>query len=137
MIKRSNALKSYFYNNGLVYRSVNVDIARYKINKIFDGLTNDNIIETIDALQKEYKSLIVLYRYFDRQIYKDRRTGWETYGYGNIAGDLMYVSDRYMCQFRLRWLLDLISSVNYEGRLSGRDIDWTEEKTNFKDDNGL
>jgi hypothetical protein len=131
MNKRSNGLKAYFKKHHLGKSTVNVDRARYKINRIFDELTNDNIIETIDLLQKEYKCLIVLYKHFDRSPYRDRRTGFETYGYTNIAGDLTYVSDRYMCQFRVRWLIDLVSCVNYEGRLSGRDIDWSEKKKVF------
>lgn len=134
MNKRSNGLKTYFKKHNLGKFTVNVDKARYKISKILDGLTNDNIIETIDLLQKEYKSLIVIYKYLDRTSYRDRRSGFETYGYTNIAGDLAYVSDRYMDQFRVRWLIDLVSCVNYEGRLSGRDIDWTEKKKVFTEE---
>lgn len=41
----------------------------------------------------------------------DDRTGEQTYGYKNeqeILNDLCYISDRYNCQFRLRWTLDLL-----------------------------
>ena len=132
MNKRTNGLKTYFKKHNMGTSTVNVDKARYKINRIFDGLTNDTIIETIDLLKKEYKALIVLYKHCDR-LENDRRTGFQTYGYTNIVDDLSYVSDRYMCQFRVRWLIDLISIVDYEGRLRGRDIDWPESKSNFKE----
>lgn len=40
----------------------------------------------------------------------DYRAGEETYGYDNdddqINGNLMYISDRWRCAFRLKWLLD-------------------------------
>lgn len=40
----------------------------------------------------------------------DMRTGEETYGYGDpekIRDDLLYISDRWRCAFRLRWLIDM------------------------------
>ncbi|RLF43496.1 MAG: hypothetical protein DRN17_06260 [Thermoplasmata archaeon] len=37
----------------------------------------------------------------------DYRSGYETYGYGdNNLTHLLYISDRFNCQFRLRWLYD-------------------------------
>lgn len=42
----------------------------------------------------------------------DERTGEETYGYKdeqNILCNLMYISDRYNCQFRLRWALGILN----------------------------
>ena len=41
----------------------------------------------------------------------DYRTGEETYGYKStedVKERLDYISDRWYCSFRLRWLLDLI-----------------------------
>lgn len=41
----------------------------------------------------------------------DDRSGEETYGYDSldsIKDNLVYVSDRYNCAFRLRWLIDLM-----------------------------
>lgn len=39
----------------------------------------------------------------------DYRTGAETYGYENVESQLSYISDRWNCAFRLRWLLDGIN----------------------------
>ncbi len=41
---------------------------------------------------------------------EDNRSGLETYGYKNedsIKSNLTYISDRWNCSFRIRWLLDL------------------------------
>jgi hypothetical protein len=115
MIKRSNNLKNYFKKNNIKNKSVKVDIAYFKISKIFESMTNKNIVETIDSLLKEFKSLIVLWKFYDKKEF-DRRTGRETYGYKNIETDLKYISDRFSCQFRIRWLIDLLST-DYEGRI--------------------
>jgi hypothetical protein len=42
----------------------------------------------------------------------DDRPGAETYGYDSaqsILGNLQYISDRFNCQFRLRWVYDLLT----------------------------
>lgn len=39
----------------------------------------------------------------------DYRSGAETYGYNSIEeiySDLCYISDRFRCAFRLKWLID-------------------------------
>lgn len=39
----------------------------------------------------------------------DFRTGYETYGYRDaefIKNNLNYISDRYQCAFRLKWIID-------------------------------
>jgi len=41
----------------------------------------------------------------------DVRNGYVTYGYDSdesILGNLQYISDRWNCQFRLKWVLDLL-----------------------------
>lgn len=43
----------------------------------------------------------------------DVRRGWQTYGFETdekILGNLQYISDRFNCQFRLQWTLDLIKN---------------------------
>lgn len=43
----------------------------------------------------------------------DRRSGEETYGYKdeeNIRGNLGYISDRWNCAFRIRWIIDGVRS---------------------------
>jgi hypothetical protein len=46
---------------------------------------------------------------------RDDRTGEETYGYKDIEsieGNLSYISDRAMCEFRLRWLVEVPERVD-------------------------
>ena len=43
----------------------------------------------------------------------DTRSGEETYGYGDaesIYNDMMYISDRWRCAYRLRWIIDGIEN---------------------------
>jgi len=53
----------------------------------------------IHRMEREWRRLSALE--------EDYRKGTETYGYdGDVRYDLMYISDRWRCSFRLRWLLD-------------------------------
>lgn len=58
------------------------------------------------VIAAEYKWLIKSYKWEP-----DLRSGEETYGYESresIRDNLFYISDRWIAQFRLRWVLDLI-----------------------------
>ena len=46
------------------------------------------------------------YKYSDDE--QDYRSGINTYGYEDIEGTLYYISDRWKCAFRIKWLIDLI-----------------------------
>lgn len=62
----------------------------------------------------------------------DDRSGEETYGYESeesVLCDLSYISDRWICEFRLQWLIDLIDKHN-DGTLVPNFI----QKTNSSDD---
>jgi len=43
---------------------------------------------------------------------EDYRSGEETYGYeeDKIQNNMIYISDRWRCAFRLRWILDGVKS---------------------------
>ena len=41
----------------------------------------------------------------------DNRSGAETYGFDTIEWDLEYVSDRWRCQFRVQWIIDMLEQV--------------------------
>lgn len=72
----------------------------------------------LEDLLKIKKSLISLHRYtFGYE--QDHRSGIETYAFCTkdskclfdmeyILYQISYISDRFFCEFRLRWLLDLI-----------------------------
>ena len=53
-----------------------------------------------------YRNLNEVSEYKD----SDTRTGEETYGYDNNYGNLHYISDRWNCSFRMRWLIDGIKA---------------------------
>ena len=41
----------------------------------------------------------------------DWRSGKETYGFSNPLSTLRYISDRYYCAFRLKWIYDFITEA--------------------------
>lgn len=71
------------------------------------------MVETIEQLKDVLKPVLPLLM----EIYpglaeyeNDHRSGSETYGYENleqILGWLNYISDRWRCAFRVRWLIDI------------------------------
>lgn len=66
-----------------------------------------------DAILDQYSRRMADERRYEREggSKADERSGYETYGYGtleDIKGNLEYISDRYNCAFRLRWLIDLM-----------------------------
>jgi len=38
----------------------------------------------------------------------DFRTGEESYGYTDIKATMNYISDRWTCAFRMKWIIDLV-----------------------------
>ena len=75
-----------------------------------ERLENLSLKEIQDELLKRKPELTKLYKKYDLEE-KDPRPGKDTYGYkslGSIKSNLEYISDRWQCQFRVRWLLDLI-----------------------------
>lgn len=101
------------------------DIVRHHI---FNNYSVRPLPETIERIEK-YRGVLENYIYSLRGYYTihwrdsykrdkkggylfqpDFRRGWETYKYESIEKiqlDLSYMSDRFACEFRLQWLLDL------------------------------
>jgi hypothetical protein len=109
--RRSSALKSYFYKHNLGFSdSVNADIARYKINLVFDKLNHStdpiSYFEIVNLLMSEKASLLFLLNHYKLND-SDNRSGFESYGFTNWQADLLYISDRFTCRFRIQWILDL------------------------------
>jgi hypothetical protein len=79
------------------------NLENYSFEDIKDKL---NIIKYhIGALHNVYRNESA------RNGFTDNRGGYETYGYKNlesIKSNLSYISDKYKCTFRLRWILDLL-----------------------------
>ena len=75
-----------------------------------DGLKKNTMSEIIGRLKTVEPELIRLHDRAQRE-YPDDRPGEETYGYkdeASIKSNLEYISDRWNCAFRIRWILDLI-----------------------------
>ncbi len=74
------------------------------VNKGFDawlaGEGNKPLTELLPDMKKEWQ------RRSKKE--QDFRTGEETYGYcpNSIRNNMVYISDRWCCAFRLRWLID-------------------------------
>ena len=75
-----------------------------------------NEIDLDDACKniKRYKSSIQRLKSYCISYEKDQRTGYETYGYKSIKSiesNLVYISDRFVCAFRLSWLVNVDDEV--------------------------
>jgi len=110
-------LRYYEENNLYVDKDYLVFKARYKLSKVFDKHifepTSDlNINDLLNDLRSIKGSIKRLHNHSkSREGNTDPRSGKESYGYDNdesIRSNLLYISDRWYCQFRLRWLLDLL-----------------------------
>lgn len=85
--------------------------ASKNIDRIFEKYYNkevESVTELIPELRKNMESLVRMRDKF-KQSENDNRGGVETYGFDNIGGDLMYISDRWQCQFRTQWIIDMLN----------------------------
>ena len=64
-------------------------------------------------LQKELLLLRWLYK-LRLQTDNDTRTGFETYDYGDVKDTMEYISDRWDCSYRLKWLIDGIENHKFK-----------------------
>lgn len=114
-----NEVCRYFDDNNLGFDdSFKVTEARYKVYRVFDKhyfeRERDIEFDFIKLMKDLYdirKYLVICYK--ETLAYdKDFRTGEESYGYTkeecNIRERMSYISDRWNCSFRIRWILDLI-----------------------------
>lgn len=75
---------------------------------------NDMPLNEMIDLLIEYRELLIAeydYRVRTDPFFDDFRTGEETYGYNSdeeIRNNLFYISDRWIAQFRMKWMIDLI-----------------------------
>jgi len=89
-------------------REINKVLWRYFIeNGDLQKMSLDEVIKKLKTIEPYLKKM------YDIAIKNDQdfRSGEETYGYEDIEkikGDLIYISDKWNCSFRIRWILDLI-----------------------------
>jgi hypothetical protein len=98
-------------------KKLNKNLAAFEADIVKCYVTEecDYEYEEIVALVKKHKSAIrFLYgKALEREEYCDTRSGYEYQGYRSqeqVKSDFYYISDRYNCAVRLRWLLDLIKA---------------------------
>lgn len=81
--------------------------AKRIIQRAIDSYLNGDSSRLYKALPALHKWYMIASR--NEREYPDVRCGYESYGYGNresIFYQMMYISDRWRCMFRIRWLLD-------------------------------
>jgi hypothetical protein len=78
---------------------------RYEMRKAFNQWFQTNNVDSFKPLLREMRRM---WRKCAKQE-DDTRNGQETYGYESaesIHNNMLYISDRWRCAFRLKWLLD-------------------------------
>jgi len=84
------------------------------INQIFDdfqNLTFEDNAEKIIWLLSQLRPYLPQLKELRQEAWireGDYRNGFETYKYESIFINLVYISDRYNCAFRLNWLIGLL-----------------------------
>jgi len=80
-----------------------------KINRAFEvwntSFDNTLFIEILPRIKKEWRKYV--------KEDGDSRSGNDTYGYEekeSIKNNMIYISDRWRCSFRLKWLIDGIEN---------------------------
>lgn len=78
---------------------------RYEMNKSFERWfeagTTDKFVPLLREMDRVWR------KWASEE--EDYRTGEETYGYSNrdsVENNMGYISDRWRCAFRLKWLID-------------------------------
>ena len=80
--------------------------------KLLEASRLSSIASIRELLQPYYAELVRLYENELLELSHDYRSGEETYGYASldaIQATLLYISDRWRIDFRVRWLIDLIN----------------------------
>jgi len=128
-MKRSILLKNY-------KKSLNRQaVIRKAFDNAWNNAQNTTLLSALSIITPVYPLFKSELRYLKllNKVNKetcDDRSGEETYGYESeesVLYDLSYISDRWMCEFRLQWLIDLIDKHN-DGTLVPNFIQ--ETKTN-------
>ena len=98
-----------------------------KINKIFNEYLNSDYeltdaVKTVMQLKEALPELQKMLKIAARDD-SDNRRGWESYSFDDWKVNLLYVSDRWNCRFRLQWLIDLVDyvSIHYKDQTGIKD----------------
>jgi len=102
--KQMIMILSYFENKNLSLGDTpNETRYLYKVHKFFEEPI-DYKLKNVDSILPELKKLYRISLHVDR----DHRNGIETYGYDpkTIRSDFAYISNKWNCSFRIKWLID-------------------------------
>ena len=88
---------------------------------LMDSFGYSQVIDNLTVEEIKYKIqpyLLWLKRHYELVLLKtnpDYRSGFATYGYDEewIKSKLFYISDRWQCSFRVRWIINLLDP-NYD-----------------------
>ena len=113
-MKRSILLKKYKKS---LHRQV---VIRKAFDNAWDNAQNTTLLSVLSIITPLYplfKSELSYLKFLNKLNKEtcDDRSGEETYGYESeqsVLYDLSYMSDRWLCEFRLQWLIDLIEKHN-------------------------
>lgn len=78
-------------------------------NRIIQNAIDKWIIGYKEPLKKSLATLKEVYFHFMTEE-GDFRSGYETYGYSNNQDNMEYISDRWKCAFRVKWIIDGIEN---------------------------
>lgn len=121
--KYNKKISDYFRRNNKKLSSCHKENHhRYKIYKLFDAHVNYCVGEfSLNHFIADLLDIKDSVQYMNKKFSKsekDFRSGRETYGYEDeesIIDNIMYISGKWACQFRTRWLLDLLSNCGLKG----------------------
>jgi hypothetical protein len=98
--------------------------AEQKFCSFMDKFYGNSDLYTVERVIKELTPYLSwLKRYYENVATKipDKNlacylSGFDTYGYNNVLNDLDYISDRWRCDWRIRWIINLLDKkYNYSG----------------------
>ncbi len=76
-------------------------------------IQNKTVPEIVVLLKTIQPELEKMYKVYNNRTYPDSRSGSEKNKYindKNVKANLTYISDRWKCAFRIKWVLDLINN---------------------------
>jgi hypothetical protein len=108
--KQKRKWKNLIKNKIFQWNEYKYDTESGKCFEVFYDYDLDKISKKI----KKYEKYIGRLSGYQRSYEKDYRTGEKTYGYEStesINENLMYISDRFVCAFRLTWLKEIPDKI--------------------------
>jgi hypothetical protein len=126
--KFNKEIEKYFDKNNMRYaKPYKVYNTKYEVLKVFNMYFDDEEFEYEELItglrekEPELQYLLNNLKKLSTEEYRndvkrkrswavptDNRRGWESYKFDNIKGDMIYITDRWYCIFRIQWILDAL-----------------------------